>query len=427
MTTPSSLGRHVLAELHGCPAELLNDVTLVERCMVEAARAAGASIDNTSFHHFAPHGVSGVVVIQESHLAIHTWPEFGFAAVDIFTCGSQTDPWAAHRSLKESLRSTRDTTQEIQRGLRNELDAARSVDLRAHPSRPGRPYSRNIWFTERADDIALSLRHEGCLFRRESAHQKVEVLDTTGYGRMLVLDDTVMLTERDEFVYHEMITHVPALVHADPKTALVIGGGDGGAARELLKHDGIEAITVVEIDAVVVEAVRAHFPEMARSLDDPRVDLILGDGAAFVDSSPAGTYDLVIVDSTEPKDIASALFGEAFYANVSNSLRPGGIVTARSEPPVLDTDTFRSIYDRQRAVFAAGSVHCYLAFIPTYTTGMISFSFAAKDGRHPVKDLRADRLHAFTTSCDLRYYNPNVHRAAFALPGFVRDLLGNES
>ena len=425
MTEADALGRHVLAEFHGCDPDILSDVTLIERHMVAAAQDAGATIANTSFHHFSPYGVSGVVVIHESHLAIHTWPEYGFAAVDLFTCGSAVDPWQAHRSLKSTLKATHDSTQEIQRGLIGDLAKPRA--LKGHSpqaARPTLPYSRNIWFTDRTDDIALSLRHQGCLYRKDSTFQKVEVLDTTGYGKMLVLDDRVMCTERDEFVYHEMITHVPVLTHPAPQRVLVIGGGDGGAARELLKHPSVEDIVVVEIDEIVVEASGEHFPDMASALDDPRVDLKIGDGIAFIQDCPAETFDVIIVDSTDPNPFAAGLFEEPFYAAARRALKPGGLMTAQSEPPVLYTTTFRNIYDRQRLAFETKNVHCYLAFIPTYTTGMISFSFASKDGAHPLRDVDSSRITRFVEAHPLRYYTEAVHRAAFALPGFVQDMLG---
>ena len=162
---------------------------------------------------------------------------------------------------------------------------------------------------------------------------------------------------------------------------------------------------------------------MASSLDDSKVDLQIQDGVPFLQAAPDGSFDLVIVDSTDPKEIAAGLFQDSFYEDVRRSLKTGGIMAAQSEPPALHTRTFRNIYDRQRKVFGPDRVFCYLAFIPTYTTGMISFSFASADGLHPLEDLQPERVSSFLSEHPLRYYNPEVHRASFALPGFVQELL----
>lgn len=199
----SPLGRHILAELHGVSGALLNDPAFLERTLVGAARDAGATIIESSFNPFAPHGVTGVIVIQESHLAIHTWPEHAYAALDVFTCSSTVDPATIVEAVSKALDADLCETKLFSRGEGSE--STESVAPQQGAMR------RSIWFTDRQDDIALSLRHAGVLYSEQSPYQKVEVLESYGYGKMLLLDEDVAFTERDEFVYHEMISHIPAL------------------------------------------------------------------------------------------------------------------------------------------------------------------------------------------------------------------------
>lgn len=217
----SALGNHILVEFTGCSPEIMNDVVSIERDMVEAAVKAEMTVINSTFHHFSPYGVSGVVVVQESHLAIHTWPEYGYAAVDIFTCGD-TNTWAAFDYLQEQFKAKNYSAIEMRRGVINLLERM-DFDLSSMRSQasdrvnPGK-YTRNVWFTDKDDNQALSLRYTGeVLFRKESPYQRVSVLDTYAYGKMLTIDNMVMCTEKDEHHYHEMISHPALLTHPHPK------------------------------------------------------------------------------------------------------------------------------------------------------------------------------------------------------------------
>ena len=418
-----ALGKHLLVELYECSPERLNDVTHIEQSMVRAAREAGATVINTSFHHFSPYGVSGVVVIQESHLSIHTWPEHGFAAVDIFTCGDSLDPGVACTLLKASLQATRASTREVHRGQIDRLGEEKIRPRLPERARSPSPSSRNIWFTIRDDDIALSLRHAGVLFQQQSSYQKVEIFDTYGYGKMLVLDGHVMCTEKDEYVYHEMIAHVPMLTHPNPERALIVGGGDGGAARELLRHDALRDLVLVEIDDAVVEASRTYLPTIASAFDDPRLTLKIEDGIDYLQACPDRAFDLIVIDATHPAGPAEGLFAEPFYRQVHRCLKKDGILAAQTEPPTLYSRTFREIYRHQRLAFGNAQVHCYLAFIPTYTTGLVSFSYASKGSVHPLQNLDPEKTGSFLEKHRLKYYTESIHRAAFALPAFLKDML----
>ena len=412
-----ALGRHLLVELHGCPANLLNDVAALENLLIEAAHEAGATVINTTFHHFSPYGISGVVVIQESHLAIHTWPEQGFAAIDLFTCGDQTRPGLACTYLKHALKSTHGELRELKRGLINQPPSIQATS--PPPSRP----VHNLWFTERDENIALSLRYTGVISQSQSKYQKIEILDTYGYGRMLVLDGKIMCTERDECVYHEMIAHVPALLHPKPQHALIIGGGDGGAARELCRHQNLETITIVEIDAQVVETARKYLPTLAAGFTDPRVELHTGNGITFIQDCVHNTYDLILIDAQG----ADELISEPFYNHVHQCLTSDGILVAQISPPVLFDPTFAQTIGALQPAFGSQNIHPYLAFIPTYATGMLCFALATKGKIHPINDFPLGLASEFEKKHPLQYYTPDIHTACFALPPFVKNMIGTTS
>jgi len=425
----NSLGRHVLVEFFGCSAEILNDVPVIETSMVEAASEAGATIISSVFHHFSPFGVSGVVVIQESHLAIHTWPEYRYAAVDLFTCGDTVNPWISYDRLKAAFQADHGSAIELNRGqleLLERIDDVDLGDLRDEASQklmtPKR--SRSVWFTDKNDDIALSIRHKGDrVFREKSPYQTVEVYDTFAYGRMLTVDNMVMCTEKDEDAYHEMIIHVPMVLNPAIRQVLVIGGGDGGSVREILRHPQVEQVTMVEIDETVVRASKAYLPSLSCRLEDPKLDLRIQDGIAFVRDSPPEVYDLIVVDSSDPVGPSEGLFSVAFYQDVFRCLKPGGVMTGQSESPHFNQQAFVDMNRCLKGIFGAESVHAYLAFIPTYPTGMWSFAYAAKGAAHPTADFDPQRAATFAAAHGLQYYNAAIHPAAFSLPTFVQAML----
>lgn len=421
----SNLGRHILVEFYGCDPQIMNDVTLIEQFMVGAAREAQATVVNSTFHHFSPYGVSGVVVIEESHLAIHTWPEYGYAAVDIFTCGTSVNPWISYKSLETNFKATYGSSMELLRGQTHLLERQ---DFEFAPKRdedaPGVKHNRNIWFTDRDENVALSLRHSGdVLFREQSPYQKVQVLDTYAYGKALTIDGMFMTTEKDEYVYHEMISHVPVLSHKGVKKVLVIGGGDGGTVRELLRHASIEEVTMVEIDEAVVRACKEHLPQIAASFDDPRLNLIIGDGLDFVAKAAPETYDLVIVDGSDPVGPAKGLFSDEFYQNVYKTLNENGVLIAQGESPRFNQHAFVDLRRCFSQIFGKDKVWNYFFFVPTYPSGMWSFAFCSKGDTHPFHQVEVEELDSFSDKNGLRYYNGHIHKAAFATPNFVKDLL----
>lgn len=423
----AALGRHILVEFFGCNPEIMNDVSIIETGMVDAASNAGATVINSTFHHFSPYGVSGVVVIQESHLAIHTWPEYGYAAVDLFTCGDAVDPWISFDHLKVVFEAKNYSALELRRGAISLLERVdfditsmrEEAKMHVNPDK----YTRNVWFTDKDDNQALSLRYTGdLLFDKSSEFQKVRVIDTYAYGKTLTIDDMVMCTETDEAHYHEMIAHPALLTHGNAKRVLVIGGGDGGTIREVLKHSGVEEVVMVEIDENVIEASKAHLPTLSSHFDHPKLKLLIEDGIAYVNNSPDASFDLIIVDGSDPVGPAKGLFTEAFYKDCQRVLKTDGILISQGESPMFNQETFVELNACLKGIFGNDKVHTLLFQIPTYPSGIWSFQMAVKDGNSP-KTLDLKKVEEFEKNILLHYYNAGIHQAALALPNYVKRLL----
>ncbi len=423
----TALGNHILVEFMNCDPHIMNDVVAIERDMVGAAQKAGATVINSTFHHFSPYGVSGVVVIQESHLAIHTWPEYGYAAVDLFTCG-EMNAWISFDHLKECFGAKSYSAIELKRGSlnllqRNDFDIS-TMRSRAAEWRNPDFYTRNVWFTDKDEDQALSLRFTGeVFFDVQSPFQRVRILESNKYGKLLALDDMVMTTEKDEFHYHEMISHPALFTIGAAKNILVIGGGDGGTVREVLRHPSVEKVTMVEIDGAVIDACKEHLPAIAASFDHPKLELIVDDGIEFLKNASAGSYDLIIVDGSDPVGPAEGLFSVSFYTNCYNALKENGILVAQGESPKFNEKAFAELNHTLQDIFGKDNAPVSLFFVPTYPTGMWSFQYGLKNIAHPKSIDKAESIDAFVAQEGLRYYNSDIHIGSFATPNFVKQLL----
>lgn len=271
-----------------------------------------------------------------------------------------------------------------------------------------------LWFTEeQTEDVALQLKVVQTLHSEQTPYQRLDVVETQRFGRMLLLDGMVQTTERDEFIYHEMIAHVGLFTHPHPRRVAVVGGGDGGAVREILKHDRVEEVTLVEIDERVIAASRRFFPAISAGLDNPRTRVLIEDGIKHIRETK-GVYDVVLIDSTEPVGAAVGLFSRDFYEALYHALTDDGLMVAQTESPFYNADLIRSVHQALRAVFPI--VRMYLAFIPTYPSGMWSFTLASKK-----YDPLAVKVSDWP-DLDTKYFTPDVFRGAFALPRFVEDL-----
>lgn len=421
-----ALGNHILVEFMGCIPEVMNDVSVIEEAMVAAADIAGATVINSTFHHFSPYGVSGVVVIQESHLAIHTWPEYGYAAVDLFTCG-EMDAWISFDHLKKVFGAKNYSAIEMKRGALNllnrvDFDMASIREEAKNHINPDK-FTRNVWFTDKDDNQALSLRHTGDVFFDKSSDiQRVKVIDTYAYGKTLTIDNMFMCTETDEAHYHEMISHPVMSTHQNVKNILVIGGGDGGTIRELFKYSSVESITMVEIDVNVVDASKEHLPQLAKEFGNPKLDLRIEDGIAFVNNAADKTYDLVIVDGSDPVGPAKGLFSTEFYSNTLRILKDDGILVTQGESPLFNRPTFIELNTTLKEIFGKDKVKTLLFHIPTYPSGTWSFQIACKSDLD-ITSAQEDFLNSKVDAKAMKYYNASVHNAAFALPNYIKEFL----
>ncbi len=277
-----------------------------------------------------------------------------------------------------------------------------------------------LWFTENhTKNVKFSIKVEKQLYSAQSEFQQIDIFDSKEFGKFLTLDGFMMLTEKDEFIYHEMIVHTPMAVHPNVKKVLVIGGGDGGAVRELTRYQQIEHIDLVEIDEMVVEACKKYIPSVACAFDDPRVHCHFEDGLKYVRKF-SNEFDLIIVDSTDPFGPGEGLFTKEFYGNCFNALKEDGIMVNQHESPFYTKDAEAMVRMHKRVIASFDFCRLFQAHIPTYPSGHWLFGFASKK-YHPLKDLDPIRWNSY--GLKTKYYNINLHRGAFYLPNYVEEML----
>ena len=278
----------------------------------------------------------------------------------------------------------------------------------------------DFWFSEmQTPNVKLSIRVDRQLYSGKSEFQRIDVFESPEFGRFLTLDGYMMLTEKDEFIYHEMITHVPMAVHPNVRDVLVIGAGDGGVIRELVRYPEIERIDMVEIDPLVVEVCKKYLPKTACRLDDPRLSIHYEDGVRFV-RDKHDKYDLIIVDSTDPFGPGEGLFTREFYGSCFHALRADGIMVNQHESPFYDEDAVACQRAHKRIVESFPISRVYQAHIPTYPSGHWLFGFASKK-YHPLRDLNETRWNM--RGIKTRYYTTTLHKGAFYIPAYVEELL----
>jgi len=274
---------------------------------------------------------------------------------------------------------------------------------------------KGLWYSELQEPgVAIYLSVKEKLHEQQTEYQHLEVLDTHAYGRMLVLDGAIQTTVKDEFVYHEMISLVPLNSHPNPENVLVVGGGDGGAIREIAKHPKVKKATLVDIDQAVIDTSKKYFPEISSALTHSKVEVRVEDGIKHIAESK-GQYDVIIVDSTDPVGPAVGLFEHGFYQGIFEALKDDGIFVAQTESPFLTSKLIKGIFSDIKSIFPITKL--YLAYVPTYPGGMWSFTLGSK--KYDPEAINEKDIPDTNT----RYYTPQVHKAAFALPVFVQDLL----
>ena len=278
----------------------------------------------------------------------------------------------------------------------------------------------DIWFTEKHENIVgLTFKIKDILHHEKSDFQTVEVIETEAYGKMLLLDGLVMTTEKDEFFYHEMISHIPLLAHQNPEKVLVVGGGDGGTVREVLKHPSVKEVVLCEIDEAVINASRKYLPTIAGKLDDPKVTINVQDAIEYI-KMQQGAFDVILIDSTDPLGPGVGLFTEEFYTNVKNALKDGGIMAAQSESPILNKKELGLISRLLNNVFPV--VKTYIAPVPTYPGSFWSWTACSKTVQ---PDEIADINKAKNIEKYAKFYNVEIHKSVFVLPNFVKDIVSS--
>lgn len=281
----------------------------------------------------------------------------------------------------------------------------------------------DLWYTENhTDEVKFSIKVKKHFYSAKSEFQQIDFFESDEFGTFFTLDGLMMVNEKDEFVYHDMICHVPMAANLDIKKALVIGGGDGGTVRELTRYASIEQIDMVEIDELVVRACQQYLPITAEKLDDPRVNLYFEDGIKFM-AQKKNEYDLILVDSTDPIGPGEGLFSNQFYQDCFDALTENGILVNQHESPYYETNAreMKRAHDKINKIFPVSKV--YQFHMPTYPSGHWLFGFASK-GIDPIKNLDADKWNAL--GLETKYYNTDLHVGCFALPNFVKAKLENK-
>ena len=408
-------GLHLTADLFQCTCDQALMVcadTIAQLCRSQT-HASGLTLVDDKWVKFPewqgqPGGVTGAVLLAESHLAIHTWPETGNVTIDVYVCNFSDDNSAKAQALMDGVVAAYAPKDAVRQQLwRGDI----STDT----------VGQYPWVMERlTDDAAFGLRAHN-VQRTQTPFQTLEMMDTPSFGRVMRLDDCFMTSERDEFFYHECMAHPAAMAHPQPQQALIIGGGDGGLAEELLKHNTLQRVVLAELDEAVIEASKAQLHAVHRNVwDDARLQLHIGDGMAYVDSTHE-RFDLICMDLTDPDTPAGSLYSAAALQRMQRVLKPGGALVLHLGSPIFHPEQVRNLSATLRQTFA--QVACYGVYVPLYGAywGMAVCSDTlqpASVGAGTIAQRLAERGVG-----DLQYYNADIHGALFALPNYYRQLL----
>ena len=422
-------GLHLTGDLFdcGCSAAFLTDLTTLAALCRESTIEAGLTVVDEKFHRFPdvngePGGITGALLLAESHLAVHTWPERRGVTLDVYVCNFSSDNCAKAQRLFDALvivfRPGSQTVNRIERG-----DLARSIQTTAAAAgvdAPNQVATDKIIFDWLNANAGYGFTARERLQTLQSPYQRIEVYDTPQFGRLFRLDGRLMTSEGEEFFYHECMTHPAMLTHPNPQSVLVIGGGDGGSSEELFKHPSVSRIVVAELDEAVIDISKRYLSAIHRgAFDDPRMTVRIGDGFDFVRATQE-RFDLIVLDLTDPDTPAFHLYSEQFFRMCRAILNPGGLLTLHLGSPVFQQSTVRKNADSLRRVFA--QVHPMALYIPLYgSLWCLAIASDTADPRAVGRELIAARMRERNLT-GLQYYNAEVHDALFVLPNFVREL-----
>ena len=423
-------GLHLTGDLFdcSCSAALLTDLETLSKACRDATNESKLTIVDQAWHRFPEWngeagGITGTLLLAESHLAIHTWPERRGVTLDVYVCNFTDDNTGMAEQLFETLMlAFRPKNHVVNRITRGDLAAGTAGD----PAVAGNP-------TEKGDLVFDWLNaHSGygttatkTLAQIQSPYQKVEVYETQQFGKLFRLDGRMMTSEADEFFYHECMTHPAALVHPNPESILVIGGGDGGSSEELLKHPSVKRIVVAELDPVVIDISQKWLRSIHKgAFDDSRLEVAIGDGFEFVKSTTE-RFDMIVLDLTDPDTPAFHLYSEQFFKMCQRILRPGGMLTLHLGSPVYQAETVKKNAANLRKVFR--HVAPMSLFVPLYgSLWCLAVASDTIDPRMTAAEVIAQRIDERNIR-ELRYYHPALHSALFALPVFVQELVQSKA
>ncbi len=430
-------GLHLTADLYQCQGDerfMLDAEAIASLCRTQTELSGLTAMDD-KWVKFPPYqgqpgGVTGTVLLAESHLAIHTWPETGNVTLDVYVCNFSADNTGKARALLDGVIAAyapeRVVHQQLMRGdighetTKHPATASQTTTSQtaAHASSS---QGHDGWAMEQLNTGARFGYRAELLHEQQTPYQKLELLQSPQFGKVLRLDDRFMTSEGEEFFYHEALIHPAALAHAAPRKALILGGGDGGAAKELLKHPSMERVVVAELDEVVVQTAREHLQAVHKgALNDARVDVQIGDGMALIDQTDE-RFDLLLMDLTDPDTPASDLYSDKAFTRMKRVLAPGGALVLHLGSPVFHAAQVSELAARLRQQFAV--VRCYGLYIPLYGAYWgLAVASDTLDAAAPASLQLRERMMQRGLR-DLRYYNADVHGALFALPNYYRQLL----
>ena len=395
-------GLHLIGDLTGCRCDpqWLTDAKRFEEKCVALVNASGLTVMDARFLQFDGAGYTGTIVLAESHLAVHTWPERLGLTLDVYVCNYSADNSAKARALFESIIAHFEpgdvARQEVRRGEHLIMEALN-------------------------ESTGFHVRATRKLGEWQTKFQKIEIYETPYYGRMFRLDGYNMTSEREEFVYHENLVHPALTAHAAPRKVLVIGGGDGGSSEEALKHPSVEQVTMCEIDEDVIRVAKEHFFAVHRgAFDNPRLRVVIGDGMKFIRETQE-RFDLIALDLNDPMGPAQPLYSTEFFHQCRTALAPGGALVLHIGAPVARPERVADIAQRLNGVFRI--VRPYTMYVPLYGA---QWAMAVCSDKLDPKALTADEIDRrieHRRLQDLRFYNGETHEGVFALPNFIRDLV----
>ncbi len=395
-------GLHLIGDLGGCrcdPQLLLDGAGFRDTC-VQLVNESGLTVMDARFHQFEGSGFTGTVVLAESHLAIHTWPERQGLTLDVYVCNYSDDNSAKARALFDAIV-----------GYFQPTEVARhAIDRGEH-----------LLMEPLNDSTGFYIKATRQLGEWQTRYQKMAIYETPHYGKIFRLDGFNMTSEREEFVYHENLIHPALTAHAAPKKVLIIGGGDGGSSEEALKHPSLEQVTLVEIDEDVIQVAREHFYAVHRGVfDNPKLRVLVEDGMKFVRETQE-RFDLIAMDLNDPMGPAEALYSTEFFQQLRHALAPGGALTLHIGAPVARPERVAELAQRLNGVFRI--VRPYTMYIPLYGA---QWAMAVCSDKLDPKSFTADEIDRRIEQRklqDLKFYNGETHEGVFALPNFVRDLV----